>query len=69
MTSSRQAEQPARSAAAFHKWSLVKHVAARRATCGIHGWVIRSCSQDSTPLSAVLAIAVGWPVKPWGEWG
>lgn len=30
---------------------------------------IRSRSQESTPLSAVLAIAVGWLVKPWGESG
>lgn len=26
--------------------------------------IIRSRSQESTPLSAVLAIAVGWAVKP-----
>lgn len=31
--------------------------------------VIRSRNQESTPLSAVLAIAVGWLVKPWGDSG
>lgn len=34
-----------------------------------YDWVIRSRSQESTPLSAVLAIAVGWPVKPCGDSG
>lgn len=45
------------------------HTWVRAPIVGPYDCVIRSHSQESTPLSPVLAIAVGWPVKPWGDSG
>ncbi|GAB3458278.1 hypothetical protein GCM10027570_41750 [Streptomonospora sediminis] len=40
-----------------------------RIAAGAYGCAIRSPNQESAQQSAVAAIAVGWPVKPWGTSG